>query len=85
MLEVMGRGYVIDHVIASLRKQRKELTYRIYVTESLRIIAENTAKFVGGRMLTQSFVDIIEPKEKPKMTTEGVVSKMRKKIGGGRA
>ena len=40
--------------------QRKE-AYDIYVTDSLRIIAENTAKFAGGSYLKMRYADIFEP------------------------
>lgn len=50
----------------------EQKTLKIYITEALRIISENTAKAVGGRSLTKSYIDIIEPKkeEKPEETAE---------------
>lgn len=49
----------------------EQKTLKIYITEALKIIGENTAKAVGGRSLTKSYIDIIEPKEeKPKETAE---------------
>lgn len=83
MLEVLGRGYVIDHCIVSFRKRHKELQYRSYITDALQIIAENTAHFAGGRTITNRYIDIVtEKKDKEPQTTQSVVSKIRKKLGG---
>lgn len=84
MLEVMGRGYVMEYCISSLRKWEKELEYRVYITDALKAIAENTAKNVGGTFLTKRYVDSVLPSNKKEVTSAQVVSKMKKKIGGGR-
>ena len=38
--------------------QRQEI-YKIYVSDALRIIAENTAKFSGGSYLKKRYIDLI--------------------------
>lgn len=82
LLELYGRGYVIDHCIASLRKRNKELGYRVYVTDTLKMIAENTAKQVGGYSPSARYYDTLKPKAE--ITAKQVISKMKKKIGGGK-
>ena len=37
------------------------MAYRVYVTDALRLIAENTAKFVGGNILNMRYLDTIRP------------------------
>lgn len=37
------------------------MAYRVYVTDALRLIAENTAKFVGGNVLNMRYLDTIRP------------------------
>ena len=37
------------------------MAYRVYVTDALRLICENTARFVNGNYLTIRFVDMIKP------------------------
>lgn len=37
------------------------MAYRVYVTDALRLIGENTAKFAGGNFITVRFADIIKP------------------------
>ena len=43
MLEVMGKGYVIDHCICEHNKRVQEHDYRIYMTDLMKGLAE----FVG--------------------------------------
>ena len=39
-----GRGYVIEHVVASFRKNQEELRYKVYVTDALKTLTENTMR-----------------------------------------
>lgn len=81
MLEVCGRGYVIDHCIASLRRRNRELEFRVYVTDALKLISENTAKYVGGSYMPSRFAEKYLP-EKKQLSSEEVKKNIRKKIGG---
>lgn len=67
---MFGEDYISQYVLSQYKAISEQKTLRIYITEALRIIGENTAKAVGGRSLTKSYIDIIEPKkeEKPKET-----------------
>lgn len=69
---MFGEDYISQYVLSRYKAISEQKTLRIYITEALRIIGENTAKAVGGRSLTKSYIDIIEPKkeEKPKETAE---------------
>ena len=40
------------------------MAYRVYVTDALRLIGENTAKFVGGNVLSMRFIDMIKPNDR---------------------
>ena len=59
----MGIGYVIEHYIAFFQKEQKDKAYRLYVTDALKIITENTAKANGGTYLTGRYAELIEPKK----------------------
>ena len=50
------------YAIARYNQHQRDLAYRIYVTDCLRIITENTAKMGGGSYITAKFSDIINPK-----------------------
>ena len=69
---MFGEDYISQYVLSQYKAISEQKTLKIYITEALRIIGENTAKAVGGRSLTKSYIDIIEPKkdEKPKETAE---------------
>lgn len=44
---------------------QREETYRIFVTESLKLIAENTAAFAGGKIIKTSYAEILKNTSKP--------------------
>ena len=51
------------------------------MTDALKVIAENTAKFAGGNTLTMRYYDIINPKEEEEeKTADEVISNIRAKI-----
>ena len=39
---------MIDHVLSFQKQKYEETRYRMYITDALKLISENTAKFVGG-------------------------------------
>ncbi|MBO5969489.1 MAG: hypothetical protein J6S14_13430 [Clostridia bacterium] len=48
--------------MARFNQHQREMAYRFYVADCLRIITENTAKSVGGAYVTVKFSDVIDPK-----------------------
>lgn len=81
LLELMGRGYVIDHCIASLRKRNRDIEYRVYITDALKAIVGNTARFAGGVELSRRYADYLMPHKK-NLTPSEVKAKIKGKIGG---
>ena len=82
MLELLGRGYVIEHCVSVTNNTRKEEIYRMYVTESLRIISSGV-----GREITVKYTDIIERctsrgKAEETRTPEEIIDNIRKKLRG---
>ena len=69
------------YAMARYQSQQRDLAYRIYVTDCLRIISENTAKFGGGSYITAKFVDIINPKPVEKRTGEEIAADIIKRAG----
>ena len=53
----------------------------MYVTDSLRIMGENTAKYAGGSYSQERWVDIVSPKKKDTRTGEEIVADVIKKAG----
>lgn len=79
---MFGEDYISQYVLSQYKAISEQKTLKIYITEALKIIGENTAKAVGGRSLTKSYIDIIEPKkdEKPKETAEQAKNRLLDKF-----
>lgn len=77
-LELFGEDYYFEHI----EKTHKEDIYKNYITDSLMCIAQNTANFVKGRYIKQSYAEMIDPKpvEAPK-TAEEVIDSVNAMCG----
>ena len=62
------------YVTTRYQSQQRDLIYRIYVTNCLRIITENTAKQAGGNYMTAEYMDLIHPKKKDDKTGNEIVA-----------
>lgn len=83
---------MIDHCVSAFRKEQEEKSYRIYVTDCLKAIAENTTHLVGldgvveyGAKISERWIDLIEPKAKKidqneTMTCEEIVTGIWKRM-----
>lgn len=96
LLSNMERSYVIDYCVAALKKKREELLYRVYITDCLRAIAENTAHYVGteglvkaGMTMQGRYIDIAKenkvtkadkPKKEKTKTADEVVETIKNKL-----
>ena len=65
--------YAISRYTASQREE----TYRIFVSESLKMITENTAMSVNGKAITVSYADLIKP-PKPQEKPEDIIARIKK-------
>lgn len=77
MLELFGRGYVIEHCIAALKADNEEKAFKVYVTDALMAIADNTTHLVGaegvvdyGKKFEKRWADLITPQEQPEEKPE---------------
>lgn len=64
------------YVLARYKDQQRELAYRIYASEALRTMTENTAKFGGGAYIKGHYADILSgsPGKTDTRTHEEIVS-----------
>lgn len=69
------------YAMARYQSQQRDLAYRIYITDCLRIISENTAKMGGGPYITTKFADIINPKPVDNRTGEEISADIIKRAG----
>lgn len=59
----------------------KRQTYQIYISDALRIIGENTAKYAGGSYMNSRYADIISPKTKDERTGAEIAADVIKRAG----
>lgn len=69
------------YAMARYQSQQRDLAYRIYVADCLRIISENTAKMGGGSYITAKLADIINPKPDDNRTGEEIAADIIKRAG----
>ena len=69
------------YVTTRYQSQQRDLIYRIYVTNCLRIITENTAKQAGGNYMTAEYTDLIHPKKKDDKTGNEIVAEFIESSG----
>lgn len=69
------------YAIARYQSQQRDLAYRIYISDCLRIISENTAKIGWGSYITSKFADIINHKPVEKRTGEEIAADIIKRAG----
>lgn len=77
---MFGKGYVKDICIALFRKEREEKATKIYYAECLRIMAENTAKMVGGPYIEAKLQDILDPKPADNRTADDIIRGIKNKL-----
>lgn len=74
---------MIDVCIAALRREQEDYKYRVYVTDALQVIAENTSKFGGGKYLQARYADMAlppVPKKEETRTAEEVIDGIKDKL-----
>ena len=69
------------YAVARYQSQQRDLAYRIYVTDCLRMISENTAKISGGSYITAKLADIINPQPVDNRTGEEIATDIIKRAG----
>ncbi|MDE7398968.1 MAG: hypothetical protein K2N06_05505 [Oscillospiraceae bacterium] len=68
------------YCIARFQKNNLDMTYRVYVTDALKLIAENTSKYAGGSYMKIRFTDIINPKPEETRTADEIITSITDKL-----
>ena len=73
----------MDHCIATFQKKNEEIAYKIYITDALKLISENTAGLVKGKIMSKRFCEIAyeEKKQEPEKSAEEIIAEVNKKAG----
>lgn len=69
------------YAAARFNQHQRDLAYRIYVTDCLRMATENTARMSQGSYTAARFYDIINPKPVDNRTGEEIASDIIKRAG----
>ena len=69
------------YVKARYQSQQRDMAYRIYVAECLRMVTENTAKISNGSYTVAKFEDILNPKQVENRTGEEIAADIIKRAG----
>ena len=67
--------------MARFNEKAKTEAYRIYVTDALRIVAENTARYAGGNCIKARYIDVVEPKKQDNRTCEEITADIVARCG----
>ena len=69
------------YATARFNQHQRDLAYRIYVTDCLRMATENTAKMSQGSYTAARFYDIINPKPVGSRAGEEIAADIIKRAG----
>ena len=73
----------MNYCLARYADEQKRKAYNVYVTDALKVISENTAKFAGfagGGYMNVRFIDIIEPKPEETRTPDEIINHIKDKL-----
>lgn len=59
----------------------KDEAYRIYITDALKVISENTAKFASGQFMTKRYAELYDVPPKETRTGAEIAADVIKKAG----
>lgn len=77
--KMRGKAY-ISALPSLLKKQMQKRAYRAYVTDALKIIGENTAKYVGGSYMKVRYDAIENPPPEETRDSKEIIDGMKAKI-----
>ena len=69
------------YATARFNQHQRDLVYRIYVTDCLRMATENTAKMSQGSYTTVRFYDFINPKPVDNRSGNEIAADIIKRAG----
>jgi len=60
LLELLGKSYIIDHCLNHLKEHSEDTALKVYITDALKAVVENTARWSkDGVVMKKRFADII--------------------------
>jgi hypothetical protein len=87
LLELLGKGYVIDHCVSFFQSEQKKMILTAYVTDALKAIVYNTGRHEDFIELQKSYGEVLteltETKEEEiseEKTSEEIITDIRNRI-----
>ena len=68
------------YAIARYQSQQRDLAYRVYVTDCLRMSLECTAHLSGHQLNLDRFADVYYPKPVDNRTVDDIIEGIRNKL-----
>ena len=63
-----------------IKEDAKTDAYRIYVARATQILTENTANAFGGKSMSMSYEELINPKPVDNRSAEEIIEDIKKKM-----
>lgn len=76
LLELLGSRYVIDHVVAEHNNRMKDETYKVYVGDLLKCLAES-----WGANIPYRYADMIDPQTEEQESGDDIAYEVITKLG----
>lgn len=67
--------------MAEYRSETEGKLYRIYITDSLKILMENSAAKNGGKYIAKRYIDLIDPPKEETKTCAEITSEVASRCG----
>ena len=76
---MFGYDYIPQHIEA----YEREKALKVYITDGLKTLTENTANYAGGKSLNVRFIDLFKEvkEENPKEIITRITNKLKGKAG----
>ena len=72
----------MSYAAARHNEYLKEELFRTYVTDALKILTGNTARFAGGDYLKIAYREAIHPKPEETRSADEIIANIKSKLGG---
>lgn len=76
----LGLRALLAALPAVLRQRQLEQAYRVYVTDALRVIGENTARYAGGGYLKTRYAALLDTREPDQRSAQEVADTIRARL-----
>lgn len=76
---MLGSGYVVDHCIAIFKKEQKEELYRIYVTDTLKMLTD-IQRLRIDKVKVPRFYDLIHKGKEETRSADEIIDSIKDRL-----